>query len=157
MWKWIKRMGLACGALMIGTAVTGCSDIKIGVTENRLAPCPSKPNCITSMTDDEDSGVTPLAYAGQRKKARATLIAVLQDMKRCKIVTQKNDYIHATFQSSFFGFVDDAEFYFPENTGVIHVRSAARSGYYDFGVNKRRLEEIRELFNNRMTEDLMQG
>ncbi len=157
MWKWIKRVGLACGVLVIGTAVTGCSDVKIGVTEDGLAPCPNKPNCITSMTGDKDSRVKPLEYAGPKENARSTLLAVLQNMKRCKIETKNSDYIHATFQSAFFGFVDDVEFYFPEDTGVIHVRFAARSGYYDFGVNKRRLEEIRELFRARMSEDLMQG
>ena len=157
MWQWMKCMGLACGVLVIGTALTGCSDVKIGVTEDRLAPCPNKPNCITSMTGDKDSRVQPLAYAGPKKNARSTLIAVLQGMKRCTIQTKKNDYIHATFQSALLGFVDDVEFYFPEDTSVIHVRSAARSGYYDFGVNKRRLEEIRERFRARMSEDLMQG
>jgi uncharacterized protein (DUF1499 family) len=29
---------------------------------------------------------------------------------------------------------------------VIHVRSAARTGYSDFGVNRKRIEEIRRLW-----------
>jgi uncharacterized protein (DUF1499 family) len=42
-----------------------------------------------------------------------------------------------------FGFVDDMEFRMDEAAGRIDVRSASRTGYYDFGVNRRRVEEIR--------------
>lgn len=46
-----------------------------------------------------------------------------------------------------FRFVDDVEFYFPETTSkeiIIHVRSASRIGYSDFGVNRKRIEDIRK-------------
>jgi uncharacterized protein (DUF1499 family) len=41
------------------------------------------------------------------------------------------------------GFVDDGEFYFPTEQNLIHMRSAARLGESDLGVNRRRLEQIR--------------
>jgi uncharacterized protein (DUF1499 family) len=37
------------------------------------------------------------------------------------------------------------EFYFPKEK-VIHVRSASRLGYFDLGVNRKRVEQIRKLF-----------
>jgi uncharacterized protein (DUF1499 family) len=40
-------------------------------------------------------------------------------------------------------FVDDVEIVFDDATKSIHFRSAARTGYYDFGVNRRRMEEVR--------------
>ena len=43
-------------------------------------------------------------------------------------------------------FVDDVEFYFPSTTSdniTIHVRSASRIGESDFGVNRERIEQIR--------------
>ena len=43
------------------------------------------------------------------------------------------------------GFVDDVEFLFPKEK-IIHVRSASRIGYSDFGANRRRVEHLRELF-----------
>jgi len=43
------------------------------------------------------------------------------------------------------GFVDDLEFYFSKEN-VIQVRSASRLGYSDFGVNRKRVEKLRELF-----------
>jgi uncharacterized protein (DUF1499 family) len=67
-------------------------------------------------------------------------------MKRSEIVTAENNYIHATFTSFLFRFVDDVEFSFDDETKVINVRSASRTGYSDLGVNRRRVEEIRKRF-----------
>jgi uncharacterized protein (DUF1499 family) len=69
-------------------------------------------------------------------------------MKRANIVTEQEHYIHAEFTSAIFRFVDDAEFYIDDAQKVIHVRSAARLGYSDFGVNRKRMETIRQLFNS---------
>jgi uncharacterized protein (DUF1499 family) len=38
------------------------------------------------------------------------------------------------------------EFSFDDETKVINVRSASRTGYSDLGVNRRRVEEIRKRF-----------
>ena len=48
------------------------------------------------------------------------------------------------------GFVDDVEFRIDEAARGIHVRSASRKGYWDLGVNRRRVEAIREAFGNVM-------
>jgi uncharacterized protein (DUF1499 family) len=42
--------------------------------------------------------------------------------------------------------VDDVEFYAPPSEKVIHVRSASRLGSKDYGVNRLRVESIRQLF-----------
>ena len=39
--------------------------------------------------------------------------------------------------------IDDVEFYFPPDERIIHVRSESRTGYYDFGANRRRVERLR--------------
>ena len=43
-----------------------------------------------------------------------------------------------------FRFVDDVEFHLRSAEGVIAVRSASRIGTSDFGVNRRRVERIRD-------------
>lgn len=68
-------------------------------------------------------------------------------MKRARIVAAEERYIHAAFTSALFRFVDDVEFFLDEGTRTIHVRSASRVGYSDFGVNRRRVEEIRTRFD----------
>jgi len=42
------------------------------------------------------------------------------------------------------GFVDDVEFHKDDINQVIHVRSASRLGKSDLGVNRKRVEEIRQ-------------
>jgi len=61
-------------------------------------------------------------------------------------VTDAGPYLRATFQSRSFGFVDDVEFLFDEQSGRIDFRSASRVGYSDFGANLRRMEAIHHRF-----------
>lgn len=73
------------------------------------------------------------------------MLEVLNGMDRVRIVRADADYLHAEFRSAVLGFVDDVEFLF-DAPGVIQVRSASRTGYYDFGVNRERVETIRARF-----------
>lgn len=120
--------------------------IKTGATNNRLSPCPTSPNCVSSLSEDKSHFVEPLTYQATLEEAREKLISVLNSMKRSEIVTAETSYIHATFTSFLFRFVDDVEFSFDDQRKIIDVRSASRTGYSDLGVNRRRVEEIRRRF-----------
>ncbi len=146
-----------CNKLMIGGLViaaalglNGCSGGRppsnLGVTEGRLAPCPSSPNCVSSRAGTESQRVQPLRHDGDPARARARLLEILNSMERVRIVQSNDAYIHAEFSSAVFGFVDDVEFQFGP-PGVIQVRSASRTGYYDFGANRDRVEAIRARFD----------
>ena len=129
--------------------LTACSTnqtIKTGVSSDRLSPCPKSPNCVSSLSEDKSHQVDPLTYSATLEEAREKLISVIKSMKRSEIVTAEKNYIHATFTSFLFRFVDDVEFSLDDETKVINVRSASRAGYSDLGVNRRRVEEIRKRF-----------
>ena len=111
-----------------------------------LNACPKSPNCVSSGAGDTLHAIAPLTYSDSREEAFARLKKVLSAMKRTTIVAEKEDYLHAEARSLIFRFVDDVEFYFPVAEKVIHVRSASRVGYSDMGVNRKRVEEIREKF-----------
>jgi len=121
--------------------------MKKNLENGKLRPCPASPNCVSSQSSDKDHLVEPLKYQDSRAQARDRLIAVIQAMDRARISELQDDYIHVEFTSALFRFVDDVEFYFPAEAKVIEVRSASRMGYYDFGVNRRRVEQIRAEFN----------
>jgi uncharacterized protein (DUF1499 family) len=146
MWNKPRASGLAWVAVLALTA--GCSGgrppASLGVTAGRLAPCPGSPNCVSSQATDEQR-VEPLPYAGDAAPARARLLEVLNSMDRARVVQSTDDYVHVEFRSAVFGFVDDVEFYFSP-PGIIQVRSASRIGYYDFGVNRERVETLRARF-----------
>lgn len=116
-------------------------------THNPLKTCPKSPNCVSSQSADSEHAIAPIDYSGHRAGAMTQMKKVLVSMKRTKIVEEKDDYLHAEAQSLIFRFVDDVEFYFPEDVPVIHVRSASRTGYSDLGVNRKRIEEIRKRFS----------
>lgn len=113
---------------------------------NRLAPCPDSPNCVSSVSEDPDHRIEPLRFASSAESARDRLLGVLRSLPRVRIVTSEPTYIHAEFRSAVFRFVDDVEFRVVDEDKVIQVRSASRVGYYDFGANRRRVEDIRARF-----------
>ena len=138
--------------LVLTAILLACSTdqtVKTGATNHRLSPCPKSPNCVSSLSVEKSNYVEPLSYKGSQEEAREKLISVIDSMKRSEIVTAKTNYIHATFKSVLFGFLDDVEFSFDDERKSINVRSASRTGYYDLGVNRRRVEEIRRRFMNR--------
>ena len=114
----------------------------------KLSPCPDSPNCVSSQSTDQGHFIKPLNYADSRADARQRLINILENNKRVRLVNVEADYIHAEFRSFIFRFVDDVELYFPSEESIIHVKSASRAGYYDFGANRRRVEALRSAFEN---------
>lgn len=140
--------------LLAGLCVAGCSGARpeaLGVRDGRLAPCPASPNCISSQAarDDRTHFTEPFRYAGSRDEARRRLLDVLAAMSRVRIVTAGETYLHAEFTSAVFRFVDDVEFLLDDAEKVVHVRSASRVGHSDLGVNRKRVEALREAFEGR--------
>jgi uncharacterized protein (DUF1499 family) len=131
------------GAIPGLSAVLAGETPELGIQEGKLAPCPSTPNCVVSQGNDPDHAIEPIAYTRSRDKAREVLVKVLGVVPRTEMVTQEENYIRVKSISRIMGFVDDTEFYLPEDESVIHVRAAARLGESDLGVNRRRLEQIR--------------
>jgi len=63
-------------------------------------------------------------------------------MPRTAVVAATDEYVHAVCRTRI-GFADDVECHLCQAEEVIHVRSASRLGYYDFGVNRARVEFLR--------------
>jgi uncharacterized protein (DUF1499 family) len=118
----------------------------LGVVGGKLRPCPETPNCVCSTDGDSAHHIEPLAFIGDPDDAMSRLKAVLAGQTRTRLVAEEPDYLHAECTSLVFRFVDDLEFYLVRLEKKIHVRSASRAGKYDFGVNRRRVEAIRQSF-----------
>jgi uncharacterized protein (DUF1499 family) len=121
----------------------------LGVKDGMLPSCPARPNCVSSQSVDVRYRIEPLRYTTSLHDAQEKLLTILRSMQRTTIIVREDDYIHATSASFLFRFVDDVEFYFYAEEKTIHVRSASRLGYYDFGVNRRRVDHIRNYFSTR--------
>jgi uncharacterized protein (DUF1499 family) len=119
---------------------------------SRLQPCPARPNCVSSEATDPEHRVEPIHYNGSAEEALLRLRGILSGESRTRVVESEERYLHAEVRSLVFRFVDDLEFLLQPD-GLIQVRSAARSGYSDLGVNRRRVERIRQRFQASAGQD----
>ena len=130
-------------------STSGCSAPRpdnLGLKNKLLLTCPKSPNCVLSQASDAKHKIKPIYYATSVEAAKEKLIKVIQSMDGTRIITQDEVYWHVEFTTRWLRFIDDVEFYFPESEALIHLRSASRSGYWDLGVNRKRVEEIRSRF-----------
>jgi len=145
-----------CSLMLVVTlVVSGCSGSSQSGEENmealagkkyvvngHLAPCPGSPNCVSSEDSLQDSHIAPIAFTGSASDAWQTLQEQILEMGG-QIEEVDGFFLHATFRSSLFRFTDDVSSRLDVENNCIHIRSASRVGYSDFGVNRKRVEELR--------------
>ncbi len=144
----MKKRTVFLGGLLVVLAM-GCSGQRpadLGVTNGLLASCPASPNCVSSQSHDKVHYIAPLQVEGDPQQAMARLADIIRHLPRTKIITRNDHYLYATFRSRVWGFVDDVEFYLPPGGNAVQVRSASRLGQGDFGVNRKRIEHLRTLW-----------
>ena len=115
-----------------------------------LPPCPDRPNCVCSLAPEGPHAIAPLFYDGPPLSAREALENAVVRLPRTRITVFHPRRLNVECRSLIFRFVDDLLFVLDDKRKVIHVRSAARLGYFDFGVNRRRVERLRMLFAEEM-------
>jgi uncharacterized protein (DUF1499 family) len=140
--------GFNCASIFFVLSIISCASqapVTIGLRDGKLAPCPNKPNCVSSDHKGKSPEIEPLAFKEKPEaaweKLKTTVIAIGGNIEK-----DDNAYLWATFRSKIFRFVDDMEFRMDTKNKVIHLRSASRVGYSDMGVNKRRVEKLRSKF-----------
>lgn len=134
-------MKKTCLAVLVCLGLASCAPATArGLEDGRLRPCPGSPNCVSSEAPALD--LEPFAPADEDGWERLREVIVSQGGS---IVAEEGGYVHATFRSRLFGFVDDLECRM--DGGVIHVRSASRTGWWDLGANRRRVERLRKAWS----------
>ncbi|MFW9825559.1 MAG: DUF1499 domain-containing protein [Candidatus Thorarchaeota archaeon] len=118
----------------------------VGIINGKFHPCPKSPNCVSTQSSDEKHKMEPLSF-NILDEAKTKIKDIIGTFKRTKLVTENDKYLHYEFRTATFKFVDDVEFYFDDSTNLIHFRSAARLGWSDFGVNKKRMKKVTELYS----------
>lgn len=114
-------------------------------------PCPNRPNCVSSLSVAKSRFVDPLRYKGSSKTARKALMKILREMPGNTVKQVKGNYIHVECRSRILRFTDDLELFFDEAESQIHVRSASRVGYWDMGVNRRRVAAVRKTLEKELS------
>lgn len=123
----------------------GGEDLKM---KNILEKCPSSPNCVISLEEyrDDSHYIEPLSLGSKSpQESEQKLKKIISELDG-KISEEREGYIRADFFSKIFKFKDVAEFMILPEKNIVMIRSAAETGWSDLGVNRKRIEKIRELF-----------
>ncbi len=125
-------------------SISGERPRDLGISDGRLARCPSSPNCVSSDARDEAHQVAPFQIAAPAARTWEAVREVVAAMPRTTVVSDSGEYRHAECRSLLLGFVDDLELHLRPIDGILAVRSASRVGYSDLGVNAGRVESLRQ-------------
>ncbi len=128
----------------IMAACAGESPDRLGVSGGRLTECPRSPNCVSSQAEDGAHRIAPLVFKDTPETAFVRLKQLLDGRRDTTISEERPGYLRVEFHTLLF--VDDGEFLLDAEQRLIQVRSASRRGYSDLGKNRKRLEEIRQSF-----------
>src|SRR6056297_1329597 len=159
--KWI--LIILAGLLLVGALFISISlywlsknqpttaEVDLGIDNGQVAACPSTPNCVSTQAEpqDETHYVEPVPFKGTREELLAFLQDWINTQERAEVISHSDNYLHAVFASKTFGFKDDFEVFIPDGSKLVHIRSAARVGRSDLGVNRERYQTFRKLIIER--------
>lgn len=116
----------------------------LGVRDGRLLSCPASPNCVCTIDTDDQHGIAPMHYHGDKATAYAKVFRFVSSQENIKIYAENPEqgYFRVEVITPLMRFVDDVEFLLQD--GVVHFRSASRFGYGDMELNRQRMEAWRE-------------
>ena len=154
---WVGKENSSMGklyfsALLAACLLWACTEKVRGPSDSVSDPsldCPYSPNCRSTLALDPDRRIEPMQLKPDWQKNSERIPPLLASIPGSRVVQNNGTLIHAECKSRIFGFVDDLILKVNLQTGRIDVRSAARTGYYDFGVNKRRIHRLRQALKDR--------
>lgn len=117
--------------------------VQAGEVAKKLPPCQDTPNCVSSQAFDKLHYIKPFQISGEPLAAWKQFREAIKNHDRMVITHETDTSLHAEATSLVLHFVDDIDAFLDAEKGVIHVRSASRIGHSDFGVNRKRIEELR--------------
>jgi len=154
--KWLG-IGAAVVAVLLWISgqlglFTGTPPSDLGVRDGRLARPSATPNSVSSQArlwpdhpQGEYADIAPLALLRSDGPATiAKLKTLLATEPGANLIDSRADYLYVQYTTRLLKFVDDVEFWFDPANKVIQVRSASRIGRSDLGVNRQRIEALRQ-------------
>ncbi|MFV8437579.1 DUF1499 domain-containing protein [Vibrio owensii] len=124
--------------------LTACSQGVTTMTDRSQSPCGDKPNCVSTQDTREEYNLTPFTLTGSTNIDSIEQVAL--ELPGAKTAVKEDNYLLIECTSKIMRFVDDLELKI-EGDQLI-VRSESRVGYSDFGVNRKRAEQLRSLLAN---------
>lgn len=125
--------------LIAASLLFGCSNGGTIMQDRSHLPCGDKPNCVSTQDNREKFSLEPFTLNQGATLDRIEAAAL--SLGSAKTATKQDDYLRLEFTSRVFRFVDDLELRIDGDKLI--VRSESRTGYSDFGVNRKRANALR--------------
>jgi uncharacterized protein (DUF1499 family) len=129
----------------------GKAPTDLGLSEGKLKRISRTENSVSSQADlwpdhpmRDYARIAPIRYSSDGAAAMKKLAGIVRSLPRTEVVREEPSYLYAQCTTALLKFTDDLEFALDETAKVIHVRSSSRVGRKDFGVNRARVEAIRQ-------------
>jgi uncharacterized protein (DUF1499 family) len=147
----------AAALLLLTIVVVGLATLKgRAMRDEKMSikpfrPCPATPNCVNSEAPKTSPHyIEPMKATLSWEQVRTTLVREMTSLPRVTLAAEEGQYMRFEVKSWLFRFVDDVEFQYDPATRTLHLRSASRTGKYDFDVNRKRMETIRSLLTGKI-------
>lgn len=118
-----------------------------------LSPCPDMPNCVCSY--GAESGrhfITPIKVGHhQVHQVMSVVKSICSSWPRGHIAAQTTNYLHLVVTTPLMKLSDDVEFFIDSEQGLLHLRSASRLGHWDLGVNRRRMNQMVSVIQQKLS------
>lgn len=138
--------------LLVGLSIYSRRAPVLGMKNGRLRPCGPKPNCVCSeeiKNRRQSQNITGINYKNsglEDNEAWEIFKKMLIDLNAKQFESEEN-YLRCIFVSKLWRFIDDFEARLDRESKCIHMRSASRVGYSDLGLNHKRVQNIKEKFD----------
>ena len=115
-----------------------------------LTPLYSLSNHVSSEFNVESSQyIAPFKVISTPEHSISLLKEIVLTNKNARILKETPLSLTCEYTSSFFKFKDIVTFSYDSDRNVIECSSRSLTGYYDFNVNRERLEKIRSLYTQK--------
>lgn len=111
-----------------------------------LTDCPDTPNCVYSQATRSHQKIGSIDIQPATAQQSWDKLVDIVKQQGGEILVDDGNYCHAVFTSMIFRFKDDLELKLGQSQ--IDIRSASRVGKSDFGVNRKRVEKIKAIYNS---------
>lgn len=111
-----------------------------------LTTCPDSPNCVSSGDSSDQHGIE--AFTGDADRLFKQLVNIIEHQEDARLISQTDTYLHAEFETRLMGYIDDLELLAVPDQNRVDVRSASRLGKSDLGVNRKRVEYLRDVLQS---------
>ena len=118
--------------------------VNAGLVNEFLQACPGRPSCVSSLATSDEHSISAFIVPQGMNDPVSAMAAIIIDLPRTEILQHDANYLHASFKSAVFGFVDDLEIL--QDGELLQVRSVSRVGFSDMGVNRSRVNTLQQFW-----------